>query len=248
LKLRSKRQYSEPWRDCCYRTHPPTPGCLPRSLYSRSEERGVLDIQRCIVIDFSSLSTRDDGCAAETAPSLSDSVLREERELKSNPLATKKTATANGIYSLFIFSKIVPIVYTIIMTTKPQEVPTKNGITLNNAQKTAAYADYGPLLIVAGAGTGQNKTLTERMLYFIEQGIKPERICAKLHQQGRQGNGTAGKPRWPIFRHFSCLGGENPAKRVPESRSEPNFAILTITTLLILLKKAVKSVCPIKER
>ncbi len=35
-----------------------------------------------------------------------------------------------------------------------------------------------PLLIVAGAGTGKTRTLTERVLYFIEEGVPADQICA----------------------------------------------------------------------
>lgn len=50
---------------------------------------------------------------------------------------------------------------------------------LNQAQKEAvAYTD-GPLLIVAGAGTGKTTVITEKILYLIENGFaKPEEILA----------------------------------------------------------------------
>jgi len=134
------------------------------------------------------------------------------------------------------------------MTTKPQEVPTKNGITLNNAQKTAAYADYGPLLIVAGAGTGKTKTLTERMLYFIEQGIKPERICAitftnkAAKEMARRVNRDG-----PFLGTFHALGAKILRKECRKVGREPNFAIFDDHDSFDLLKKAVKSVLPYKK-
>src|SRR3989338_1467017 len=50
---------------------------------------------------------------------------------------------------------------------------------LNAAQKEAvAYAD-GPLLIVAGAGTGKTTVITQKILHLIENGFaKPEEILA----------------------------------------------------------------------
>ncbi|MDO8664943.1 MAG: UvrD-helicase domain-containing protein [Candidatus Liptonbacteria bacterium] len=49
---------------------------------------------------------------------------------------------------------------------------------LNPQQKLAVKAHPGPLLIVAGAGTGKTRTLTSRLAYFIEKGVPPHKICA----------------------------------------------------------------------
>jgi DNA helicase II / ATP-dependent DNA helicase PcrA len=47
---------------------------------------------------------------------------------------------------------------------------------LNEAQHAAATAGEGPVLIVAGAGTGKTRTLTYRVAYLIESGAAPEQI------------------------------------------------------------------------
>lgn len=47
---------------------------------------------------------------------------------------------------------------------------------LNEQQHAAATAGGGPLLIVAGAGTGKTRTLIYRMAYLVETGTKPENI------------------------------------------------------------------------
>src|SRR3989344_1553404 len=49
---------------------------------------------------------------------------------------------------------------------------------LNNEQKAAVTHREGPLLIVAGAGTGKTTVITRRIAYLIEQGAKPEEILA----------------------------------------------------------------------
>lgn len=50
---------------------------------------------------------------------------------------------------------------------------------LNELQKSAVLASDGPLLIVAGPGTGKTRTLTHRIAYLIrERGIPPDNILA----------------------------------------------------------------------
>ena len=50
---------------------------------------------------------------------------------------------------------------------------------LNPEQRRAVQHDGGPLLILAGAGSGKTKTLTHRIAYLIsQQGIFPSRILA----------------------------------------------------------------------
>ena len=49
---------------------------------------------------------------------------------------------------------------------------------LNERQKSAVLASDGPILIVAGAGSGKTKTLTHKVAHLIASGIKPEAIVA----------------------------------------------------------------------
>ena len=49
---------------------------------------------------------------------------------------------------------------------------------LNSEQEKAVTHEHGPLLIVAGAGTGKTTVITRRIAYLIEQGVKPEEILA----------------------------------------------------------------------
>jgi len=47
---------------------------------------------------------------------------------------------------------------------------------LNESQYEAVTHGSGPLLVIAGAGSGKTRTLVYRMAYLIEQGIAPESI------------------------------------------------------------------------
>jgi ATP-dependent DNA helicase UvrD/PcrA len=50
---------------------------------------------------------------------------------------------------------------------------------LDPEQRVAAGADPGPLLVVAGPGTGKTRTLTHRLAYLVrERGLAPERCLA----------------------------------------------------------------------
>ena len=47
---------------------------------------------------------------------------------------------------------------------------------LNAEQAAAATHGDGPLLIIAGAGTGKTRTLVHRVAHLIDRGVRPERI------------------------------------------------------------------------
>jgi len=47
---------------------------------------------------------------------------------------------------------------------------------LNPQQLAAVQASAGPMLVIAGAGSGKTRTLTYRVAWLIEQGVPPDRI------------------------------------------------------------------------
>jgi DNA helicase II / ATP-dependent DNA helicase PcrA len=74
--------------------------------------------------------------------------------------------------------------YTLKKTTQPDvpapETPARFTIDyrnqLNPAQYAAVTSVNGPHLIIAGAGTGKTRTITFRVAYLVELGVKPESI------------------------------------------------------------------------
>ncbi|HEX7368055.1 MAG TPA: UvrD-helicase domain-containing protein, partial [Candidatus Saccharimonadales bacterium] len=55
---------------------------------------------------------------------------------------------------------------------------TAAGASLNTAQQQAVDIIDGPVLVVAGAGTGKTRVIIERVMNLLGQGISPENILA----------------------------------------------------------------------
>ena len=83
---------------------------------------------------------------------------------------------------------------------------------LNSEQKKAVASTRGPVLILAGAGAGKTKTITERIRHLIETGTAPSAILAvtftnKAAKEMREriGQGFDGSGR-PFVSTFHSLG------------------------------------------
>lgn len=83
-------------------------------------------------------------------------------------------------------------------------------VDLNNEQLQAVHATDGPVMIVAGPGTGKTKTLTARISYLIDSGkARPDQILALTftkkaaeEMKGRVAAQVAGNPNITTFHAF----------------------------------------------
>lgn len=74
---------------------------------------------------------------------------------------------------------------------------------LNPEQQKAASSIDGPVLILAGAGSGKTKTLTHRIAYMIQNGIKPFHILAVTFT-----NKAAGEMKQRIAKLLGAKSGQ----------------------------------------
>ncbi len=87
--------------------------------------------------------------------------------------------------------------------------------SLNPAQLEAVTATQGPVLVIAGAGSGKTRTIVYRLAYLVEQGVPPENILLltftrkaanqMLTRSGELLNREMGKVSGGTFHGFSYL-------------------------------------------
>ena len=117
--------------------------------------------------------------------------------------------------------------------------------SLTEPQRTAATTITGPLLILAGPGSGKTRVVTHRTAYMVEQGVNPRRILtltftnkAADEMQARLNHLVADSSVWTSTFHKFC------SRTLREYGSyaglEENFTIYDTTDSKKALKQAIE--------
>ncbi|MDD2216870.1 MAG: UvrD-helicase domain-containing protein [Eubacteriales bacterium] len=118
---------------------------------------------------------------------------------------------------------------------------------LNENQRAAAICTEGPLLILAGAGSGKTSTMTSRIAYLIDNGVNPYNILAVTFTNKAAGEmrdrvevlvGPRVEGMWIQTFHSSCL-------RILRSHSDrvgymSGFVVYDSTDQKTLVKSIIK--------
>ena len=121
----------------------------------------------------------------------------------------------------------------VIKSDQPRQFLVNYKDDLNSEQYAVVADGKGPLLVIAGAGSGKTRTVTYRVARLIESGdISDGDTAADFHESGRARNVATrrgvGSIRCPqsVGRHFS-FGGQSDTRRHSVSLGyQNNYTIL----------------------
>ena len=139
-----------------------------------------------------------------------DKHLEPRHRLLTPPLAAGRVQLARFINSQRI--AMLTIIRWHQWFREPDE-PFERAICLNEEQQTAVDHPDGPLMIVAGPGTGKTRTLTQKIARLIESGVNIDHLLAvtftnkaakEMKERLRAILGTSAVA--PFCGHLSCAG------------------------------------------
>ena len=123
------------------------------------------------------------------------------------------------------------------------DAPSLNG--LNPEQKEAVLHAKGPLLVLAGAGSGKTRVITHRLAHLVRQGADPRSIAAvtftnkaaaEMRERAQKLLGGAALGSFIGTFHSWCLRFLR--RRAREANLPPRFAIADSSDQLALVKEA----------
>ncbi len=118
---------------------------------------------------------------------------------------------------------------------------------LNEPQREAVCHTEGPLLILAGAGSGKTRVLTQRIAYLISKGVPPWQILAVTFTNKAAGEmkervegliGPAANSMWVSTFHSACV--RILRQDIGELGFEKNFVVFDTQDQLIIIKNILK--------
>ena len=118
---------------------------------------------------------------------------------------------------------------------------------LNKKQKEAVMHDKGPMLVLAGAGSGKTKVLTSRIAYLIENDVSPSNILAitftnkaAREMKERVVNLVGSDANYIQISTFHSLGLKIIKQNYELLGYDKNFTILDSDDTLTIVKKIIK--------
>ncbi|HVR76296.1 MAG TPA: UvrD-helicase domain-containing protein [Planctomycetota bacterium] len=120
---------------------------------------------------------------------------------------------------------------------------------LNPAQREAVTTTQGPLLVLAGAGTGKTRVITHRIAHILSRGTPPEAVLAVTftnkaarEMRERVGGILGKKPRETTISTFHSLGVRILRKDAGALGYRPNFGIHDSSDQLSLVRTALRDI------
>ncbi|HLS34776.1 MAG TPA: DNA helicase PcrA [Bacillota bacterium] len=120
---------------------------------------------------------------------------------------------------------------------------------LNKQQQKAVKHTEGPLLIMAGAGSGKTRVLTHRIAYLIhEKGVPPYNILAitftnkaarEMKERVEELVGTAGESMWVSTFHAMCV--RILRRNIDQIGYDSNFTILDTSDQLTAIRQVLRN-------
>ncbi|GAG59496.1 unnamed protein product, partial [marine sediment metagenome] len=116
---------------------------------------------------------------------------------------------------------------------------------LTTSQRKAIFHVEGPLLVLAGPGSGKTRVITYRVAALIDSRIQPYNICAitftnKAAEEMRQRVVALGTPAGPHISTFHSLCVTILRQYADRAAINPNFSIYDESDQLRCIKQAVK--------